>query len=379
MKAYEMYLQDQVNGNELDRDASQERRQYYLELRDALRAECKGGRRCELLEAFGGRMDEKQLEHMYLLDAAAVWECYEGLIEGRRFTRDIGSGLPFRIKDRMLTWNDVERMAGEGTLPVAVVDSELWDRLTALLNYCAAHGVLKNRPQVDGCATLQTVAPVDVKTLQEKKAGKGKPVSGKEADALRSENEQLREISDGQSEQIDGLNRQLDALRSDNQALRSQIEQMQQYQETTRDYAVRAAGSILAGKNEEARALASQLEEKLQWAVQELERTVADCRALEESIARAQEKLEVDRAQLQALRQQEQEAARAVAEARSEREQAQLDASRAVQEQQAAQAELDDAMAHLSTETKTLRSLRQKAENARKACELTQRQIEGLS
>lgn len=361
MKAYELYLQDQVDGNEFRRDATMERRQYYLELRQALRAECAGGRKCELLEKFGTRMDEKQLEYMYLLDAAAVWECYEGLIEGSRFTRDIGPGLPFKVKGRTLPWSEVQRQSDEGTLPAATVDAQLWDRLTALLNFCAARGVLKNRPQVDACATLQTVSLRDVKPDD------SRPDSG------------AAEDTQAQSEQLDSLTRQLDALRSDNQTLRSQIEQLQQHQETTRDYAVRAASSILAGKNEEARALAGQLEEKLQLAVEELEKTVTDCRELEERIAKAQEKLVVDRAQLQALRQQELEATEAVINARSEREQAQQDASRALQEQQATQAELDEAMARLGTQTRTLRDLRQKADSARKACELTQRQIEGLS
>lgn len=360
MKAYELYQRDQVNGDEFARDGGRERRQYYLELRQTLRDECASGRPCELVEALGVRMDKGKLPHMYLLDAAAVWECYENAIEGSHFLRDIGPGLPFPIGGRMLKWSEVQRMAGEGTLPVAVVDAELRERLGALRRFCAGRGHAKAKTAVNLRATLQTAAPCEAampETSGRKESGTSAPADGKAT----------------------GPNRQLEALRTENAALRSQLEQLQQYRETTREHAIRAAESILAGKNEEARAFASDLEETLQAAVQGLEKTAADCRALEERIAQAKEQLEADRTQFSALRQQEQEAKQRAAAARSEREQAQRDATRAVQEQQAAQAELDAASARLNTELQTLRALRRKACAAQEACTLTQRQIEGLS
>ena len=53
MKAYDLYRQDRVNGQEFLRSTLRERRQYYVLLRQALRDACDGGGTSALLEAFG--------------------------------------------------------------------------------------------------------------------------------------------------------------------------------------------------------------------------------------------------------------------------------------------------------------------------------------
>lgn len=367
MKAYELFQQDQVGSSMLNRDDRRERRQYYLTLREALREECAGGGRCDLITELGERLKQKQLPVMYLLDAAAVWECYEHVIEGSRFSRDIGRGLPFPVEGRILPWDEVQRLSGNGNLPVAVVDDELGNRLMALVSYAAARGVLRERLPVNMRAGLYTADPRSVQLPENKPEKlpeeKTPPVKTPADSPVPNGETQLR----------------LDALLAENAALRSQLQQLQMHQNNTRDYAIRAANSFLAGKTEEARAIASQLEEKLQSAVEELESAVTARRTLEEGIARAAEKLETERTQTEALRRQEQEVRQSTEAMRSEREQAQRDAAQSAEEQKAAQAELDAAMALLRTRTQTLRSLRQKAADARRACEVTQRQIEGLS
>lgn len=379
MKAYELYLNDQVNGNEFVR-CSASRKAYYEKLREALRDECEGGRLCEWLEKLGARMDAQKLPYMYLLDAAAVWECYETVVEGIRFMRPVNR-FPFKVKGRDLLWDEVDSLSEKGELPVAVVEQELWNRLIALLNYGAGHGTLREKPPVNDRAALATADP-DVLPAAEEAAEEPAPavepqaeqpaapaVSAAEIEALRQEYEQ----------QLKDLTQQAEVFRRENETLRGEAEQLRSYHELTREYAVKAANAILAGKTEEARAAASHLDEKLQAAAGELERVTAECRELENRITGTQEKLAVDRVQLNALRQQAAQAAQAVADVRSEREQAAQAAADALAQQQTARAELDAAQAQLNAETATLRGLRQRVAQTRKEGEMTRRQIDGLT
>lgn len=370
MTAFELYEQDMCNGSDLVRSCT-DRREYYQQLRQTLQEECMSGSASRLLDAYNQRRAAGQLERLYLLDAAAAWECYETVIERNRSMRELSRGLPFQVNGRILSWDEVQRQSDEGSLPAAVVDEELWERIAALIRCSLSRGLIRKEAQVNIRAQLVTeavsVAPAPTTFVPSREA------------KLLAENEELRKLADSRAEEADGLNRELDALKKEQALLRGQLEQLRQHQETARDYAARAADSILSGKTEEARAIASRLDERLQRAVQELERAAAARRELEGTLARTQEQLEADRAQLRALRQQEQAASEAIAAARIEREQAQRDASSAVQEQQAVQAELDAVMAQLNEKTRTLRALRRKMSEARKASDLTQRQAEGLT
>lgn len=349
MKAYDLYRQDRVNGQEFLRSTLRERRQYYVLLRQALRDACDGGGTSALLESFGERMAAGQLPQLYLLDAGAVWECYEGAVEGYRNTRDIGRGFPFPVNGRTLGWAEVQRMSEEGTLPAAVVDLELQSRLTALLQRT-------ERPPVNLRATLRTAEAPRA------------DLSRTEAAASPSDPGALQEAA-----------RQLEALRKKNAELQEQLTRLQSNQELTRDYAIRAAGSILAGKTEEAHAAASRLEDSLQEAVRELEAADAGRRELQSRFEQAQTALAADQAQRDALLRQAQDAEQAAAIARDEREQAQRAARQASAERQAAQQELQDALALLEVETDALRKLRRKVSDAHKARLLTQRQIGELT
>lgn len=344
MKAYDLYRQDRVNGQEFLRSTLRERRQYYVLLRQALRDACDGGGTSALLTAFGERMAAGQLPQLYLLDAGAVWECYEGVVEGYRNTRDVGRGFPFPVNGRTLGWTEVQRLSEEGTLPAAVVDSELQIRLTALLQRT-------ERPPVNLRATLRTAEPPRAALPAAEAASSPDPDAMQEAA------------------------RQLEALRKKNAELQEQLARLQANQELTRDYAIRAAGSILAGKTEEAHAAASRLEESLQEAVLELEAADANRRKLQSRFEQAQAALAADQAQRDALQRQAQDAEQAAAIARDEREQAQRAARQAASERQAAQQELQDAVALLEAETDALRALRRKVSQAHKARLLTQRQI----
>lgn len=354
MKAYELYRNDQVNGNELVRSAA-DRREYYVALRQALREECAGGKSCELLTRLGERAARGELTRLYLLDAAAVWECYEATIDGIRFMRD-AARFPFVLEEGTLTWRDVERLAAAGTLPAAVVDQELQSRLDALLRYADGKGRLKARPQVNSRATLKT-APADGGAAQA-------PAGGR----TEADDRQLAE-----------LRARLEKLSAENASLRGQMEQMSACQDITRAHAARAAQSILAGKNEEARAIAGQLDEKLQAGVRELEQNVALRRELEERMTRLQEQLEVDRIQLRELQRQAEQAEKEAAEIRGEREKAQRRAVDALREEQLVRAELDAARTQLERDTETLRGLRMRVDGLRKARDMTRRQIDGLS
>ena len=351
MKAYALYQQDLTDGGVLARTKAP-RRQYYLDIRAALRDEA-AARDCELLSRWGKALEKDELEHMYLLDAAALWECYEAVIGGSRFPRDVGRGLPFVVDGRTLPWTEVQQLSDAGKLPAALVDEELGGRLRALLQHISARGREKKAAPLNARAAIRTADPREVK----------QPAPQQTSAAAA----------------VGEASPQLEALRAENAALRARLEQLQANQETDREYAQLAARRILQGSAQEAREAIGKLDAQLQEAAAALEKAVAEQRELEARFAEVSRELEASQASLEALRTQTQEAEAALAKLRSERETAQLDAGRAVLDRQRAEEELQSAMEQLDAVTQSLRAVRKQAEETKAARRLTQRQLEAVT
>jgi len=373
MKAYERYQQDMAGGSELHR-AHTDRQEYYQQLRQTMREECLSENGCRLLENFSQRREAGQLERLYLLDAAAIWECYEVVIDGHRNLRDLGLGLPYPVEGRILPWDEVQRLADEGALPVAVVDEETGKRLAALLRCCTSGGILRDAADVDPRAHIVTQAPdPDPDPAQDPSY-----LVPSHESMLAAENDALQRLVMNKSLQVSELTDQVGDLKREVEELRSKLAQLRQHQDSARDYAALAARSILEGHTAEAQTAAARLNTQLQQAFRELERAVAERQKAEATLARTQEQLASDRAQLQALRQQERTARQSIASACTARKQAQKDAAQAVQDQDAAQAELEAASARLAAATQALRELRRKIAETNRAADLTQRQADAL-
>lgn len=361
MKAYRLYQKDLVAENPFLRTVT-DRKQYYQKLRSALK-ECAPGQKNELLTHLLRQVEKKHATQLYLLDAAAVWECYEALVGGVRIPRDIGRGLPFMVDGRMLPWAEIQRLSDQGELPAASVDAELLARLTALDKYLTGKSRPKDMPAVNPRATLSTGEPPEVditlRDVPQEKPGR------RESTQLRKENEQLQ--------------KRVQALESENAALRDRQAKAAAVQESEREMAARAAHRILEGKTQEAQEAIGQLDEQLQGAARALEEAVARQQELQMSRDEALKQLEAEKTSLESLRREEMEVSDSLRSIRTEREQAQLAAGRATLEKQEAQQELEKAQEQLGMVTQSLREVRRKVEETNKARRMTQRQLETIS
>lgn len=383
MKAYELFENDQA-GSELLRKPTS-RREYYTALRQALQDEA--GEKDGLIRRMAQAVEAGQ-SRLYLLDAAAVWECYEAVIDCTRFPRDLSRGFPFMVRGRTLPWSEVQSLSDAGLLPVAVADEQLRARLAAL---CAPGGKPADRAQVNPRARLEvaepetpaprTVAPEEDKTpsapwLPQLEAAPVPCVQSAYAQAVcaqpvQADTEATRRLEELQRENL--------ALTSDNRLLRGQLEQMRTYRESERDYAVRAARCILDGQLEEARSAAEGLSGELQAMLAELEQVVTGRAMMEKQLEELQTRMEADVAQAEAFRRQLAEAQKASEKAQEEREKAQESAGRAMAEKQAAEEELEKSRQQLAALTQSLRQLRTRMVQNGEASELMQRQLEALS
>lgn len=342
MKAFEIFSRD-LAGNEFSRVGS-DRRTYYLSLRQALKEEVSANVDSGLLAHYGKLLKQSAPAQLYLLDAAALWECHEAVIGAMRFPRDIGQGFPFMVGGRRLSWSEVQQLSDAGTLPVAVLDDELRARLTGLMAHIANRSRLIGRseiPAVNGRATLAT------------------------------ENRATSPVSASQKTQEAPCNTaELTSLREKVQQLEAEIARLNS--QPHHDYdAAYTAELILRNRMDEALAQARQAGGRLQEALEQLIREQAESADLAEQAAQAE-------AELQALRIQKASAAKAAAAAQAERDQLQREAAECLQAKEAAEAELAAVRQQLSDSNAALRKAQRLAADTAAAARLTHMQAERL-
>lgn len=362
MKAYEIFCQD-VMGDELRRTGS-DRRTYYNNLRQALRTELSAGAECELVEHFAKRLEEGSAQYMYLLDAAALWECYEATVDGLRFPRDIGSGMPFPVANgSRMSWPEVQRQSDMHILPVAVLDDELLARIRALVIY--AQTPLAERD----CMPLPVVNPRARLTTADARTAGAIPAPGKPASVQ----------DEAVQEQVAAYQQRIAQLEAERDALQTEVTRLEKRPQQENEEMVQLADLILHNRMAEAAALARRLggtlDESLQH-MQELQQNVAQ---LQEQLRQAQEQMQADSAQAEALRAQQQAAAQRVQEIRVECEQVQADAVAAQQARKVAERSLSDARAELSQENARLREAQGQLARTTDAVTLTRMQADRLS
>lgn len=355
MNAYEIFCQDRLD-DDLHRHSTS-RQQYYSVLRESLKAEIMAGGRCELLHHYAARLEKGGMEHMYLLDAAALWECYDAVFCSRRFPRPLGEGFPFPMEDgRRLPWQEVARLSDMQALPVAVVDTQLRSRLECLCRYAGAS--MQERKQiipvgVDERARLRMAAAAGVKRCPEAKA-----VPEESGEVLR-----LRE--------------QLARANAECESLREAARQTKSRPQTEDEESV--VDMLLKNRLNEAaerlRAVNAELAEKVR-ALQHMEHDAEDAHArLKETVRRIREEEE----EAEACRRSQREAEEAAARAGEACEQARRDAARARQEQQAAEDELACTLQELSRINGEVQETRRRLCAASGALEMTSRQHKALS
>lgn len=370
MKAYELFLQD-LKGDELVR-VNTDRRVYYNTLRQTLRTELMAGARSELLEHYARRLEADAPRYMYLLDAAALWECYEAALEGpRRFPRDIGQGLPFPMDNgRRLTWMNVQHQSDMGTLPVAVVDDALRTRLCALVTYM-------NTPEAER-ASLQPPA-VDARArlaMADAHMAEKIPAPGAEAaSAAPAPTPELAQLQAALKEQ----QAKIDRLEAERSSMQSDLEQLRREPRQGNEELVRLMEMILHNQMAESAALANRLGGEVNESVQRAQELQQTVKQLQAQLDDAQEQYRADLARAEALRAQRQAEEQRAAEARQACAQAQEDAAAAQQAKQAAEKALSEAHETLSQENARLRELQARMARVNGAAALTRRQADRLS
>lgn len=380
MKAYEMFCQD-ITENELTRSPA-DRRTYYLQLRQQLREELTGGESCELLKYLAKRLDAKTPTYMYLLDAAVIWECYEGVIDGLRFPRDIAQGVPVPLQDgRRLSWNDVQRLSEKGTLPAVQVDGELSARLKALADFAAAGGKKRPgdvKPAVNPRARLCSVEAREavaqpapgkkgiIGGLKDLFGGHDKEDEPKKDESVVRLQAQLKK----QEEQIARLQAEKEALSAEADKLRAQPPA------TAIDPLMEL---VLRGKMTEAVTEAGKINAQVEMKMRELQQARLSVEQLQEQAKEADSLLQATQAQMNALRASLYAAVEEEVVVRSEIESVQAETTARQQERQAAEARLNEARAELSRQNAALRTLQRKLAETDEAASLTRRQVDRLS
>lgn len=109
MKALEIYQQD---ATEREGGAELSRQQYFLALRDALYQELMGQGYSDLLEALLLAQRGGEMERIYVLDYAALTECYNTIIWGRDM-QDAATYVPnIQLRGGKVLWSDMEQQSG---------------------------------------------------------------------------------------------------------------------------------------------------------------------------------------------------------------------------------------------------------------------------
>lgn len=357
MKAHELYDHYHSAVSNLSR------REYYNQMRTAMRQEAALGE-CRLIARMADAVAAGQKE-LYLLDAGALWECYDDVLGGGLPPRNDSRGFPFHIRGHILPWSEIQRLDGENRLPAAAVDDVLRARVQGLNAYLQGQ---RGLPPVNPRLPLLTVEPAAAETIYH-------PNTIYAGTPRASFTSPLRQQVAG----TDGRKLDLQALMAENSLLRGQLEQLRSYRENERSYAVQAARSILSGHVEEARAIAEKLDSELQELLADLEKLTALRLETEQRLAALRGQIEADNAQACSLKEQQEAAEKEAAQIRARCAEAQQQAGQARQEKEAAENELTLLNRELEESMETLRALRVKAAQAAEANGMTQRQIESMS
>lgn len=376
MSAYEIFCQDLMGDELARRDTS--RRAYYQSLRTALIGEVQSGGRCELLNHFAGRLEQGAPGYMYLLDAAALWECYDIIFGSVRFPRDLGVGFPINLGDyRRLSWEEADRLNRANALPAAVLDAQLKARLQNLVAY--AQGSRKERdtlprPGADGRACLVTV-PV---------AGAGRiPVSGEKAEKGRKETAgELKSLQDRlalQTQELARMTAERDALLAERDALQGDVIRLQNRPRVQSAEDGTLLELVLNSRIAEAAERARETDAALKDKVCELQSAQQTLQERQEQLQTTLTLLEEQAAAAQDMRANEQDAETAAAQAREAFEEAQRGIARAAGEMEEAQKQQAAADAELADLLERLQDQKRRLAASRDAIELTRRQLDRLS
>ncbi len=352
MNAYELFCGD-LKGDELTRTDA-DRRTYYIALRDMLRKELAAGAPCEMIRHYGRRLQAGAPGYMYLLDAAALWECYDAVVEGLRFPRDIGLGMPFPISGgKRLSWREVQKQSDMRALPVAVVDEELRARLVALVAY--------EKTPVEKRKALH-LPKVNVRACPATADARKAPPPPGEDDAAETARLQA---------QLEEQKKEIARLTADCDALQRKVETLEKRPRVPvgeDELSELILNKHTAAALELARSIGSRLQEALQQQA-DAERTVAE---LQEQLRTATEQLQADVTQAAALRTRQETAQREAAQARQECEQARTEAEEA-------QKQLSQERQQLSEQNARLREAQHQLDRLTAARKTTTLQADAVS
>lgn len=344
MKAIELYRNDRAGDEGMRRIG--DRRGYYSALRRQMKAELSQGAPCELLLHFAERLEAGQLPHMYLLDAMAVMECYEAVIDGVRFPRDIGVGLPPLAEGGRMSWSEVQRLAEADALPLAEVDAELADRLRGLETCIRSAGEKKSWPdipRVNRNARLKLVSPAQFAARQT--PAPRQPAAFPRTNASQPVGNASPILTGSAASPTD----------------------------------VHIAHLILENLLDEAMAALGNEQTALQEKLAELGRAQEQLAEMQKQRQETDGQLDEAMTRLKALQEQQPALGQELAETREALERTQQELQLLCDDKRQAQTELDEAKERLARENEALRELQRRLWDTQAAAELTHRQAERLS
>lgn len=344
MKAIELYRSDRAGDEGMRRTG--DRRGYYSALRRQMKAELSQGASCELLLHFAERLEAGLLPHMYLLDAMAVMECYEAVIDGVRFPRDIGVGLPPLAEGGRMSWSEVQRLAEADALPLAEVDAELADRLRGLEICIRSAGEKKSWPdipRVNRNARLKLVSPAQFAARQT--PAPRQPTAVPRTNASQPVGNASPILTGSAASPTD----------------------------------VHIAHLILENLLDEAMAALGNEQTALQERLAELGRAQEQLAEMQKRRQETDGQLNEAMTRLKALQEQQPALRQELAETREALERTQQELQLLCDDKRQAQTELDEAKERLARENEALRELQRRLWDTQAAAELTHRQAERLS
>lgn len=366
MNAYDIFCQDLMD-DELNR-ARTDRQRYYSILRESLREEIMAGGRCELLQHYAKRLEPGAPGYMYLLDAGALWECFDAIFCSRRFPRPLGEGFPFIMKDgRRMPWPEVKRLQDQQALPVAVVDEQLRRRIESLNRY--AHTPLEERrkviPQaVNEGAKLTVTSAIDVPPI---------PVPGADSPAeVPAEVLEVRSLL-AQREQ------ELARVLAENETLRAEAKRKPNRPGAQPEDEELLVDMLLKNRLAEAAERWQRIDSDLAERVRSLEKLEAACAAARTDLERVNRQIEVDREELEECRSRKQHADEEAARIRIARTEAEKEVAASLAAKEAEQRALAHAQEELVRLNEELQEIRRLRSSTGDAIEQTRWQKNALS
>ncbi|MBQ8554353.1 MAG: hypothetical protein IJ438_00635 [Clostridia bacterium] len=237
MKAIEVYQSDLVEGQEKKRQHTS-RQEYYQHLRDALYHELRDEGKSEWLDKLVHMYRRTPDGPIYVLDAAAVNDCYKMLVFGRSMA-DTSRGVPyFELSGQVVAW---ERFARFTDAPMARMNRQLLETMEVLRAVSRQMQEMNRStvaldPESEAAKTIENLRMMA--TMQQQSLGE-----------LRVENAELRRQLDELSEGVisQRVQRMLD------ERARVAMQEAEQLQEQRRQEAETVFQTHFASLAEEAR------------------------------------------------------------------------------------------------------------------------------